>query len=138
MQLLTTNGVGRGMELGDKLVARTEACTEGGAVYAAASTLERVYASNCSPASPFLTGALTMADVAVFCYLGHATCGFFDGIPPSFIKAFTHLTAVRKAVVGLPVVKKYYESTAGEEYMKLSMGGIEVGGMYAAMIDSAK
>lgn len=126
------------MELGDKLLARTQACAEGGSIFAATSRLEAHYARHTPTGSPHLTGALSMADVTVFCYLGHAVCGFFDGVDPEYLKAFPRIRAARKAVGELPAVQEYYEAEAGKDHMKLSMGGLDVGDMYQAIVRTAR
>ena len=36
------NGIGRGLDLGEKIIARAEACAEGGAIYTSAANLENV------------------------------------------------------------------------------------------------
>lgn len=135
---VAANGAGRGMELGDKLLARRQACAEGGSIFAATAKVEAHYDRHTPAGSPHLTGALSMADVAVFCYFGHAVSGFFDGVGPECLKAFPRIRAVRKAVVELPAVRQYYEAEAGKEHMKLSMGGLDVRDMYQAIVNTAR
>lgn len=135
---VAANGAGRGMELGDKLLARRQACAEGGSIFAATAKVEAHYDRHTPAGSPNLTGALSMADIAVFCYFGHAVSGFFDGVGPECLKAFPRIRAVRKAVVELPAVRQYYEAEAGKEHMELSMGGLDVRDMYQAIINTAR
>jgi hypothetical protein len=135
---VAANGAGRGMELGDKLLARRQACAEGGSLFSATAKVEAHYDRHTPAGSPYLTGSLSMADIAVFCYFGHGVSGFFDGVDPEYLMAFPRIRAVRKAVVELPAVQRYYEAEAGKEHMKLSMGGLDVGAMYQAILKTAR
>jgi glutathione S-transferase len=135
---VAANGAGRGMELGEKLLARRQACAEGGAIFVATAKVEAHYDRHSPVGSPHLTGSLSMADVAVFCYFGHGVCGFFDGVDPEYLNAFPRIRAARRAVVEIPAVQKYYEAEAEKQHMKLSMGGLDVGEMYRAIVLTAR
>lgn len=131
-----TNGTGQGLPIAEKMAKRAAACEPGGDIYVVLQRIEACYARK-GTTGPFLTGELSIADLHLFAQVGWATSGFFDGVSASCLVAFPHIQAVRKAVIAIPAVAKYYEAERAKEYMGLNVGGHPAGECYATMIESS-
>jgi len=44
--------------------------------------------------------------------------GFYDGVPPSALDAYTNIQGVRKTVASLPVIAAYYDGEGRGEGME--------------------
>ena len=64
--------------------------------------------------------------------------GFFDGVTPDFLAAFPKIQAVRKAVIAIPRVARWYAAEAKKPYMELNVGGHPAGECYAKMLETSR
>jgi glutathione S-transferase len=77
--------------------------SEGGAVYALLARLEAGFST------PYLCGEkLTLADIWGFWMLTFMKCGYWQGLPVSFLDPFPKLCELCLTVKSLPVLQEYF------------------------------
>ena len=103
--------------LASKLTGKDQTSYDpGGAIYAAIGKVENHY-RRLHHQGPFLMGTLTMADLVLFSYIGHASSGFFGPVcPRRLLSDFDLVRAARNAVAAHPKVQDYYDSESTKPY----------------------
>ena len=114
--ILACKAVGRPAGLPQpQMFERERAIEPGGAVYAAVERVEALYA-RAAHSQTYLLGQLSMADLALFAYVGHVTSGFFDGVHAGVLSDFDRVRAARSQVASHPGVLAYYEEEVRKPY----------------------
>jgi len=100
-----------GRKTGDaKLLARQAACLPGGKIHSAFGLADAFIAKN-GQNGCCVGGALTLADIYLFCGAGNVSGGFFDGCE-DICEQFPNVQAVRRTVASQPAVAAYYAARA--------------------------
>ena len=94
--------------------ARTKAVSEGGDSHKWISEIDSRLGKS---KSGFAVGDhMTMADVAVFCFVQPLRSGVMDGIPLTCLDGFKNLMAHRAKIAAIPAVKAYYTELKAPMY----------------------
>lgn len=121
---IKVNALGQGLPKEEKEAARLAGVSKDGAVHNMMLKIESFIGENGN--NGYSVGdSLSIADLAVFCSVGGAASGFFDGIPPNAfdVPEFSNISAVRKSVRTQESVQKWYEQcTAKSISMAPSFG----------------